>query len=102
MTAKKTPWAADALQRPPAEVRHADKPTAPRAADSGPRPPGWESGLRAARRFAVGDEGAGIRGKFAGNPSLVERSPVTPAPRRGLRLIGEPGTSPRPAPATDS
>ncbi|WP_327347258.1 hypothetical protein [Streptomyces europaeiscabiei] len=102
MTTKKTPWAADALQRPPAEVRHADEPAAPHAADSGPRPPGWESSLRAARRFAVGDEGAGIRRKSAGNPSLVERSPVTPAPGRGLMLVGEPGTSPQPAPATDS
>ncbi|MDX3670264.1 hypothetical protein [Streptomyces europaeiscabiei] len=101
MTTKRTPWAADAPQRPPAEVRHADEPAAPRAADSGPRPPGRESSPRAARRFAGGDEGAGIRRKFAGNLPLVERSPVTPAPRRGLMLVGEPGTSPRPATATD-
>ncbi len=44
------------LQRPPAEVRHADELDALRAADDDPRPPGWQLSLRAARRFIVGDE----------------------------------------------
>ncbi|MEE1832557.1 ATP-binding protein [Streptomyces sp. SP17KL33] len=88
-----TGTAADALQRPPAEVRHADELAALRADDSGPRPPGWELSLRAARRFVVGDEGAGISRKFVGNPSLVERALVTLATNRGLMLVGEPGTA---------
>ena len=54
------------LQRPPAEVRHADELAALRAADGDPRPPGWQLSLRAARRFIVGDEQAGISRKFVG------------------------------------
>lgn len=84
---------AEALQRPPAEVRYADEPAVLRADDSGPRPPGWELGLRAARRFVVGDEDAGISRKFVENPSLVERALVTPATNRGLMLVEEPGTA---------
>ncbi|MEV5986959.1 DUF5682 family protein [Streptomyces sp. NPDC052051] len=81
------------LQRPPAEVRHADELAALRAADEDPRPPGWQLSLRAARRFVVGDERAGISRKFVGNVSLVERALVTLATHRGLMLVGEPGTA---------
>ncbi|MFI9810093.1 AAA family ATPase [Streptomyces sp. NPDC052301] len=81
------------LQRPPAEVRHADELAALRAADPDPRPPGWQLSLRAARRFIVGDEQAGISRKFVGNVSLVERALVTLATNRGLMLVGEPGTA---------
>ncbi|MCX4820481.1 AAA family ATPase [Streptomyces sp. NBC_01142] len=81
------------LQRPPAEVRYAAELAALRAADSDPRPPGWELSLRAARRFIVGDESAGISRKFVGNPSLVDRALVTLATSRGLMLVGEPGTA---------
>ncbi|MCN9241512.1 AAA family ATPase [Streptomyces sp. RY43-2] len=81
------------LQRPPAEVRYADELAALRAADEDPRPPGWQLSLRAARRFVVGDEHAGVSRKFVGNVSLVERALVTLATNRGLMLVGEPGTA---------
>ncbi|MFF4047569.1 AAA family ATPase [Streptomyces chartreusis] len=81
------------LQRPPAEVRHAEELAALRAADGDPRPPGWQLSLRAARRFIVGDEQAGVSHKFVGNVSLVERALVTLATNRGLMLVGEPGTA---------
>ncbi|MGW5661588.1 ATP-binding protein [Streptomyces sp. NPDC003758] len=81
------------LQRPPAELRHADELAALRAADGDPRPPGWQLSLRAARRFIVGDEQAGVSRKFVGDVSLVERALVTLATNRGLMLVGEPGTA---------
>ncbi|POX47517.1 AAA family ATPase [Streptomyces sp. Ru72] len=81
------------LQRPPAELRHADELAALRASDDDPRPPGWQLSLRAARRFIVGDEQAGIGRKFVGDVSLVERALVTLATNRGLMLVGEPGTA---------
>ena len=94
MTAPVTSAAADEqLQRPPAEVRYADELAALRAADGDPRPPGWQLSLRAARRFIVGDEQAGVSRKFVGNVSLVERALVTLATNRGLMLVGEPGTA---------
>ncbi|MFF3344240.1 hypothetical protein [Streptomyces sp. NPDC002779] len=61
------------LQRPPAEVRHT----------------GELAALRAARRFVVGEEAAGISRKFVGDVSLVERALVTLATNRGLMLVGE-------------
>ena len=82
-----------AVQRPPAEVRYARELEALRADDRSPRPPGWELSLRAARRFVIGDEAAGISRKFVGNPSLVDRALVTLATSRGLMLVGEPGTA---------
>ncbi|MBL3664712.1 AAA family ATPase [Streptomyces sp. M2CJ-2] len=81
------------LQRPPAEVRHADELAELRAGDTDPRPPGWQLSLRAALRFVVGDPDAGISRKFVGSPSLVERALVTLATNRGLMLVGEPGTA---------
>lgn len=80
-------------QRPPAEVRYADELAALQADDDAPRPPGWELSLRAARRFVLGDDAAGISRKFVGNPSLVDRALVTLATSRGLMLVGEPGTA---------
>ncbi|MFB9364741.1 ATP-binding protein [Kitasatospora sp. NPDC001664] len=81
------------LQRPPAEVRHAEELAALRAEDRDPRPPGWQLSLRAARRFVIGDERAGVSRKFVGNTALVERALVTLATDRGLLLVGEPGTA---------
>ncbi|MFQ3562541.1 hypothetical protein QZN11_37860, partial [Streptomyces gramineus] len=81
------------LQRPPAEVRYADELAALRAQDEDPRPPGWQLSLRAARRFIVGDDDAGVGRKFVGNTALVERALVTLATNRGLMLVGEPGTA---------
>jgi MoxR-like ATPase len=81
------------LQRPPAEVRFAGELARLREADTGDRPPGWALSLPAARRFIVGDEAAGITGKFVGDPSLIDRALVTLATSRGLMLVGEPGTA---------
>ncbi|MCX4695552.1 AAA family ATPase [Streptomyces sp. NBC_01408] len=81
------------LQRPPAEVRYAEELATLRAHDADHRPPGWQLSLRAARRFVVGDEEAGISRKFVGDTALVERALVTLATNRGLMLVGEPGTA---------
>jgi MoxR-like ATPase len=85
--------AAKRVQRPSAEVRYADELARLRAADTGERPPGWALSLRAARRFILGDEGAGISRKFVGDPSLIDRALVALATSRGLMLVGEPGTA---------
>ncbi|WP_027645060.1 ATP-binding protein [Salinispora oceanensis] len=81
------------VQRPPAEVRYADELTRLRAEDTAERPPGWALSLQAARQFILGDERAGIRRKFVGDPSLIDRALVTLATSRGLMLVGEPGTA---------
>jgi MoxR-like ATPase len=83
----------DTLQRPPAEVRFADELARLREDDTGPRPPGWALSLQAARRFVIGDEARGVRRKFVGDPSLIDRALVTLATGRGLMLVGEPGTA---------
>lgn len=81
------------VQRPAAEARYADELARLRAADTGERPPGWALSLRAARRFILGDEAAGISRKFVGDPSLIDRALVSLATSRGLMLVGEPGTA---------
>jgi MoxR-like ATPase len=80
-------------QRPPAELRYADELAALRAADDGPRPPGWQLSPRAVRRFIAGDAAAGLPPKIVGAPSLVDRCVVVLATGRALMLIGEPGTA---------
>lgn len=96
-TRKKTPTpepvAETSVQRPPAEVLHAEELVRLRDADTSPRPPGWNLSLHAVRRFILGDEALGIQQKFVGNPSLVDRAMVTLATNRGLMLVGEPGTA---------
>ncbi len=92
-TAKRTPGAAEALQRPPAEVLYAEELERIRSTDEGPRPPGWELSLGSVRRFILGDPALEIRPKFVGHPSLVDRAMVSLATQRGLMLIGEPGTA---------
>jgi MoxR-like ATPase len=81
------------MQRPSAEVRYADELARLRASDDAARPPGWALSLRAARRFIIGDEAAGITRKFVGDPSLIDRALVSLATSRGLMLVGEPGTA---------
>ena len=97
-TRKKSPAAtttatAAEVQRPPAEVLHAEELAKLREADTAPRPPGWALSLHAVRRFILGDDVLGVRRKFVGNPSLVDRAMVTLATSRGLMLVGEPGTA---------
>ncbi|MFO0553643.1 MAG: DUF5682 family protein [Polyangiaceae bacterium] len=82
-----------ALQRPPAEVLYADELARLAASDSAPRPPGWRLSPRAVRAFIVGDEALGLRKKFVGHTSLVDRAMVALATSRGLMLVGEPGTA---------
>ena len=77
------------VQRPPAEILHAEELARLRAADKDPRPPGWELSLQAVRRFILGDEKLRVRRKFVGNPSLVDRAMVTLATGRGLLLVGD-------------
>jgi MoxR-like ATPase len=83
----------DKIQRPSAELRFAEELATLRSEDAGPRPPGWQLTLPAARTFVMGDASRGISAKYVGNPSLVERSLVTLATTRGLMLVGEPGTA---------
>jgi MoxR-like ATPase len=91
--AKATPGTPEEIQRPPAELFHAEELERLRAADDAPKPPGWSMSLHAVRRFILGDEALGVRRKFVGNPSLVDRAMVTLATSRGLMLVGEPGTA---------
>ncbi|WNG23535.1 AAA family ATPase [Cystobacter fuscus] len=90
---KNTAATAAEIQRPPAEVLHAEELARLRDADNAPRPPGWNLSLHAVRRFILGDEALGVQRKFVGNPSLVDRAMVTLATNRGLMLVGEPGTA---------
>jgi MoxR-like ATPase len=93
MAAKKQEKPSDNVQRPPAEVLYADELAKLAEKDSGPKPPGWHLSPRAVRTFIVGDKALGIRKKFVGQPSLVERAMVSLATNRGLMLVGEPGTA---------
>jgi MoxR-like ATPase len=87
------PGPATETQRPPAEVLYAAELEALRADDRFPRPPGWRLSPRAVRTFILGDEARGIRTKFVGHPSLVDRAMIALSSNRGLMLIGEPGTA---------
>src|SRR5262249_5625886 len=102
----------------PAEVRFAAEPQAPRAADTAPRPPGWQLSPRAVRTFILGNAGqeprppaAGKGGKaakgapagdgkapavgrkFHGDEAMIDRAIVTLMSNRALLLVGEPGTA---------
>jgi MoxR-like ATPase len=81
------------LQRPPSEIIYAKELEKLASGDNAPKPPGWKLSARAVRRFILGDEAAGVRTKFVGHPSLVDRAMVALATGRGLMLVGEPGTA---------
>jgi MoxR-like ATPase len=82
------------LQRPAAEVLHADELARLEAADAGkPRPGGWRLTPQSVLRFVLGDEDARIAPKFVGTRSFLERCVVALATNRGLMLVGEPGTA---------
>ncbi|MDQ0468542.1 ATP-binding protein [Labrys wisconsinensis] len=80
-----------AMQRPPAEIAHAEELAALRRSDKGPRPPGWTLSLQAVKSFILGGHGGAP--KLVCAPALVERAMVTLATSRALLLIGEPGTA---------
>ena len=65
------------LQRPAAEIVYAAELEKLRASDTYARPPGWKLSPRAVRTFILGDESLGIRKKFVGQPSLVDRAMVS-------------------------
>jgi MoxR-like ATPase len=88
-----TSAAANRSQRPPAEITYAHELELLAERDEGPKPPGWQLSPRAVRTFVLGDAKLGIRKKFVGNPSLVDRAMVALATNRGLMLVGEPGTA---------
>jgi len=79
------------LLKPPPEVVYAEELAQLAASDDGPKPPGWNLTPKAVRKFILGDKRLGIRKKFVGNASLVDRSMVALATNRGLMLVGEPG-----------
>ncbi len=82
------------LQRPAAEILHADELRQLEAQDSAaPRPAGWRLSPRSVIRFIIGDPATDIPPKFVGPRALVERCVVALATNRGLMLIGEPGTA---------
>ncbi len=79
------------MQRPPAELLHADELAALAKTDKAPRPPGWQLSMQAVRQFITG--GRGTPRKIVCTPSLIERAMVTLASNRALLLVGEPGTA---------
>src|SRR5688572_27639190 len=80
------------LQRPSAEVLHADELARLAVADANaPRPGGWRLTPRSVLRFILGERGE--EPKFVGTQSFVERCIVALATNRGLMLVGEPGTA---------
>lgn len=80
------------LQRPSAEVLHAEELARLAAADANaPRPGGWRLTPRSVLRFILGERGE--EPKFVGTRSFVERCIVALATNRGLMLVGEPGTA---------
>jgi MoxR-like ATPase len=81
------------ILRAPAEEVYADELTRLAAADTGPRPEGWNLSPRAVRAFVLGDRELGVQQKFYGDDALIDRCVVTLMSNRGLLLVGEPGTA---------
>jgi MoxR-like ATPase len=83
--------------RQPAEVKYAAELAALAAADSGPRPIGWQLSPRAVETYVMGADkpvgGVTITPKYIGNRSLVQVAIATLASDRALLLTGEPGTA---------
>ena len=84
---------AETVQRPPAEVLHAEELAALEKQDRDPKPPGWRLSLRAVRRFIAGEPDNHRPAKLMLPLSLIDRCMVTLASGRGLLLVGEPGTA---------
>ncbi len=88
------PAAADAMQRPPAEVAFAGELAQLRAEDAAlPKPVGWAMTPRSVVEFVLGDPARKLAPKFVGRRNFLERCVVALATSRGLMLIGEPGTA---------
>lgn len=76
-----------------AEQRYASELERLKAADTDPRPQGWQLSPRAVRRFILGDAALQVSRKFYGDDPLVDRAIVTLMGHQGLMLVGEPGTA---------
>ncbi len=76
-----------------AEQRYASELDRLKAADTDPRPEGWQLSPRAVRRFILGDAALQVSRKFYGDDPLVDRAIVTLMGHQGLMLVGEPGTA---------
>jgi len=84
----------EALQRPASEVLYADELKQLAVADgNAPRPGNWQLTPLSVLKFILGDQHLGIKPKFVGKRSFLERCIVAIATNRGLMLIGEPGTA---------
>jgi MoxR-like ATPase len=82
------------IQRPSAEILYQDELHRLFELDKGKaRPAGWRLTPRSVLSFVLGDERLGLKPKFIGGRSFLERCVVTLATNRGLMLIGEPGTA---------
>src|SRR5262245_52129804 len=81
--------------RPSAELRYGQELERLKAADTDPRPPGWQLSARAVRRFVLGDTGLGVTKKFYGDDPLIDRALVTLISAQGLMMVGGPGTATR-------
>ena len=81
------------VQRAPTEQRFAAEIARLAAADSDPRPQGWQLSPRAVRRFVLGDAPTQVSQKFYGDDALVDRCIVSLMGHQGLMLVGEPGTA---------
>jgi MoxR-like ATPase len=82
------------IQRPPAELLHAEELQRLRDRDTNtPRPQNWQLTPRSVLDFILGNPELNITPKFVGTRSLLERCIVALATNRGLMLIGEPGTA---------
>lgn len=82
------------LQRPSAELLHAEELIRLATHDHGkPRPGGWHLTPESVVKFILGDHDLHISPKFVGSRRFVERCIVALATQRGLMLIGEPGTA---------
>ena len=82
------------LQRPAAEIVHADELKQLAQLDKNdPRPGGWKLTPQSVLKFILGDSSLNIQPKFVGKRATIERCIVALATNRGLMLIGEPGTA---------
>ncbi|MGL5081797.1 MAG: ATP-binding protein [Microcoleaceae cyanobacterium] len=82
------------LQRPAAELLYAEELKQLVELDGdAPRPAGWQLTPQSVLKFILGDQDQGIKPKFVGQRSFLERCIVALATNRGLMLIGEPGTA---------
>lgn len=77
----------------PAEEVYAEELFRLREKDDANKPQGWLLSPRSVRSFIIGNDKLGIKRKFYGDDTLIDRAIVTLMSNRGLMLVGEPGTA---------